>query len=221
MNARDSIRIAGKRNIGDWVATRARLAGENDQEAWRKAYADFFMERLRTRYFDPIDILRTPVSHSNNGQPYPRGEGFAIVTLQCSLIEFLGATLTGQTYVSRRQLKGRKKADLEYTDSGEMFVGFLRTAHSFKDIFGNKDDAWDFYENVRCGLFHEARTRNNWRILWHSSVDPCIDVKNKVIYRDDLQDAFKAFVDWYGAELPRNKEYQDAFIRKFDCLCVD
>lgn len=221
MTTRDHIRIAGERTIGEWIATRASLVGVNDQNAWRKAHADFFMVRLRTRYFGPIDILRRPDSHSKDGQKPWRGEGFAIVALQCSLIEFLGSTLKGQTYVNRRELKGRKITNLEYTGSGEMFVGFLKSAHPFKEIFGDRNDAWDFYENVRCSLLHEARTRNNWRILSRKSPGSCIDVKAKIIYRNDLQDAFMTFADWYGSELLQKTAYHEAFIRKFDSLCAD
>lgn len=166
MNKREQVRIAGERTIGDWEATRDKLIGTNDIDAWKNAYADFFMERMKTRYFYPIDILKKPDSHTKEAQRPWRGEGFAIVALQCSLIEFLGATIKGQTYILKSKLKvlGRKQTNEEYVNSGKMFVGFLRLAHPFKDIFVNKDDAWDFYISVRCGLLHEARTRNNWRI---------------------------------------------------------
>lgn len=102
-----------------------------------------------------------------------------------------------------------------------MFVEFLQKTHPFDGIFGDEDDAWDFYESVRCALLHEARTRNNWTISSRRATGPCIDVKAKVIYRNDLQDTFMEFADWYGAQLTKNKDYQDAFIRKFDSLCID
>lgn len=46
-------------------------------------------------------------------------------------------------------------------------------------------------------------------------------MKAKIIYRNDLQDDFMTFADWYGSELLKNKDYQEAFIRKFDSLCKD
>ncbi len=224
MNARDDTRIAGERTIGEWKTTCASLKGANNEEAWRKAYADFFTERLQARYFSPIDILRSLGSHCGNGQKPWQGEGFAIVALQCTLIEFLGATLKGQSYVHKSELKNRKdhkKKEHVYSESGDMFVWFLRTAPPFKDLFGAKDDALDFYKSVRCALLHEARTKNNWKILAESSSSPCIDVKKKIVYRNNLQDAFATFAKWYGDELIKNKDYQEAFIRKFDSLCVD
>jgi hypothetical protein len=81
MNEREHVRIAGERTVGDWVATRAKLIGANDIDAGKKAYADFFMERLKTRYFDPIDVLRRPDFHTKEGRKPWRGEGFAIVAL--------------------------------------------------------------------------------------------------------------------------------------------
>jgi len=63
----------------------------------------------------------------------------------------------------------------EYNDPGKIFKRFLRTAPIFEDIFWRKNhrgrispnlplDFKDFYENVRCGLIHEARAKGNWHI---------------------------------------------------------
>jgi hypothetical protein len=213
LRSRANIRIAGKRNVGNWVVTRAQLTNTNDPAAWKKAYADFFLERISSRYLEPVEVLRKAGDRT--------GEGFAITAIQCSLIEFLGATLKGQSYVHASELKGRKKTDLEYVSSGKMFVEFLRSAPPFRDVFLSDALAWDFYNGVRCGLLHEARTKKGWTIRTRSSVGPFLDAKAKVVYRDDLHRAFEAFTAWYGAELCKNMDYQEAFIRKFDSLCAD
>jgi hypothetical protein len=221
LRSRANIRIAGKRTVGAWVLTRAKLTSAKEPEVWRKALSDFFLERLQSRYFAPIDTLRKPVTHPKNGKEPWQGEGFAIVALQCSLIEFLGATLKGQTYVNHSELKGRKTTAFEYSKSGEMFVEFLTTHPPFKEVFVTDVLAWDFYNGVRCALLHEARTRNHWTILARKAPGPCIDTKNKIIYRDDLQIAFETFTAWYAVQLPKTKAYQAAFLRKFDSLCAD
>lgn len=213
LRSRANIRIAGKRNVGNWVVMRAQLTNANDPEAWKRAFTDFFLERLRSRYLEPVEVLR--------GAGDQTGEGFAITAIQCSLIEFLGAMLKGQSYVHPSELNGRKKTDLEYTSSGKMFVEFLRATPPFKDVFLTDALAWDFYNGVRCGLLHEARTKKGWTIRTRSSAGPFLDAKAKVVYRDDLHRAFEAFAAWYGAELAKNKDYQEAFIRKFDSLCAD
>jgi hypothetical protein len=217
MKPRKDICIAGARTIGEWEDRKAGLVVGGPPEPWATAFRDFFLERLRTRYFAPIDILRKRESHRRNGQNAWQGEGFAIVALQCSLIEFLGSTLEGSHYKFRRN-KNIPLGNYEYDDSKDLFVRFLTTAPPFKAVF-TKALAQDFYANVRCGLLHEARTKNRWTILAIPTTGPCVDAKTKIIYRDDLQDAFIAFTEWYGAELPKNKGYQEAFLRKFESLC--
>jgi hypothetical protein len=68
MKPRKDICIAGARTIGEWEACKAALAVGGPPEAWAAAFRDFFLERLRTRYFAPIEILRKPESHRKNGQ---------------------------------------------------------------------------------------------------------------------------------------------------------
>ena len=59
----------------------------------------------------------------------------------------------------------------------------------FKDEF-NEDQARDFYISVRCGLLHEARTKNGWTI-WAKHGSRIIDATGaqKILYRDDFQKA--------------------------------
>jgi hypothetical protein len=72
---------------------------------------------------------------------------------------------------------------------------------------------------VRCGLLHEARTKNDWTI-WAKSPDGRVaDTTEKVIYRDNFQEALLAFIKAYGERLVQDAAYQEAFIRKFDKLC--
>ena len=101
-----------------------------------------------------------------------------------------------------------------------MFVRFLTTADPFKREF-NPVLAQDFYEGVRCGLLHEARTKKGWRILAGDGKGASIDGSARIVYRDNLQRAFHEFVDWYGTVLPEDRLLQKAFLRKFDSLCKD
>jgi hypothetical protein len=175
------------------------------------AYRNFFQERIETRYFKPIQAIDAIGSS--------KGEGFSIVAIQCSLIEFLGSTLEGTSYKHRPD-KTKPLGQFEYDDSGDLFVRFLTTAEPFKNSF-SEAHARDFYKSVRCGLLHEARTKNGWTILSKKAPGACIDAVAKTIYRRDLQIAFMAFSEWYGKSLPIEKALQEAFIRKFDSLCAD
>lgn len=206
----DDTRIAGQKTAADWRALKGRLEGCNGSAIWEQAFKDFFKERLDSRYFEPIRALE--------GMGKDTGEGFAIVTLHCSLIEFLASTLEGKTYRCRRN-GDPPLGEFEYSNSREMFVQFLRSRHPFGKMFAENGAAEDFYASVRCGLLHEARTKGGWRIRVCASVCQAIDADTKVVYRDKMQAAFDQFVNRYEKQLSTDAELQRAFIRKFDSLC--
>lgn len=219
LKTRANLWIAGKRTIGEWGIVRARLVENTQPRDWQKAYDRFFVERLRSRYFAPIRALQRAKRL--------KGEGFAIVAIQCSLIEFLGATLEGKTYRNMRNCNGDRNPNLnehEYCDSKGMFVRFLANRPPFNETFVSEELARSFYSDVRCGLLHEARTKGYWLIRAEGDSGALIDITNpkaKIVYRDNFQQAFDQFVEWYREELQASTELQQAFIRKFDGLCED
>ena len=143
------------------------------------------------------------------------GEGFSIVAIQCSLIEFLESTLQGKGYVHGRVTNPQH----EYSKSGAMFQAFLVNRPFFSREF-NRVLANDFYESVRCGVLHEARTRNGWTISAKSKNGTIVEPNQKIVYRDDFQSALLDFVEWYKRELSAQRDLQEAFIRKFNSLCT-
>ncbi|MEQ1717239.1 MAG: hypothetical protein ABL907_14865 [Hyphomicrobium sp.] len=210
MRLPDKVRIAGDRTVGEWFALRAILTGDASPNAWDSAFSDYFKTRIQTRYFDPIEAL---------SKLHKKGEGFSIVAIQCCLIEFFGSTLEGKTYRFNPGKK-HKLGDFEYDGSKEMFTRFLVTATPFASVF-NEALAKDFYEGVRCGLLHEARTKKGWTIRTREKPGAFLDVATKTLWRDDFQRAFYEFVDWYRSALLTTPAYKQAFIRKFDGLCED
>ncbi|MBX4967799.1 hypothetical protein [Rhizobium binae] len=84
--------IAGKLTGDDWRKCKAKLVVGADEEDWASAYQDFFRQRLKLRYLDPIKLLGAPGGW--------QGEGFSIVSIQCALIEFLAASRSGKNYGS-------------------------------------------------------------------------------------------------------------------------
>ena len=79
------MRIAGTLTTKDWNELITNLNSEKD-ENWGLAF-HFFEERMRTRYLNPINaILKMPDN---------LGEGFAVVNLQCSLIETIESFING------------------------------------------------------------------------------------------------------------------------------
>jgi len=200
--------IAGWKTADDWQAVRSKLVGNSDPSIWKTVFEDYFCTRLNLRYFGPIKTLQ---EHGTF-----QGEGFSILAIQCTLIEFLESTVQGLKY--RYLRKGETLNPNEYSSSREIFVSFLCKRDPFAKDF---DDtlAKDFYENIRCGLLHEARTKNGWKVWAKGPVDSIISRKQRIVYRDNFQLALDSFVDWYGKTLCSDNTLQEAFIRKFDDLC--
>jgi hypothetical protein len=203
------IHIAGSLTTDDWKTFKPNLAPD-DKAQWERAFTDYFHTRLRLRYLDPIKVLQ------DNGTF--QGEGFSIAAIQCSIVEFLESTVQGRSY--RFVRKGDPPlGTYEYSSSSDVFISFLVNRPPFKADFDD-DKARDFYVGVRCGLLHEARTKTGWTIWAKDSGCHTIDANNKIMYRDNFQAALLTFVDWYRGALSTDAALQQAFIRKFDSLCV-
>ena len=154
--------IAGKKRVSHWRAFEATITVGGDPTLWEKAYESYFHARISHRYLKPLKTLQ------ENGPK--RGEGFSIVAIQCSLIEFLESTIQGKSYRYRRK-KDPPLGQHEYSDSGHIFESFLESRTPFNSAF-TQQLAHDFYVSVRCVLLHEARTKNGWTILAHPEGDP-------------------------------------------------
>ncbi|MFH7017349.1 hypothetical protein [Flavobacterium sp. FlaQc-47] len=213
--------------IDQWVAIRSSLNNSYDYSGQWNTAVMIFQNRILTKYFNAINNL----IHPNTKE----GEGFAIVTLQCALIEMFAAFKKGAVY--NHGLTPNSPA-YEYKNSSLLFTGFLTTAAIFEGIFHAKDKAGNprntpfsaasFYAQVRCGLMHEAKTKGNWHINATSNDNPSdrkfIKQKQKgnVIYRTLLQYALEAYFRTYLDELqnpdPAYNPLRRVFARKMDNL---
>jgi hypothetical protein len=206
------VHIAGSLTTDDWNDFRATLTPGGDPAVWSKAFEDYFYTRLSLRYLGPIKVLQ------ENGTF--QGEGFAIAAVQCSIIEFLESTVLGKSYRLVRPRGAPPLTPHEYSSSSDVFVSFLVNRGPFKNDFKTAIAARDFYEGVRCGLLHEARTKNGWTIWARSGEGKTADTAQKIMFRDNFQTGLLAFVEWYRGSLPTDNGLQEAFIRKFDSLCA-
>lgn len=199
--------IAGLKTPSDWLAFKARLLEEGGEELWKKAFQEYFQERLNLRYLHPVKVLQENGTFT--------GEGFAIMAILCTLIEFLESTVQGVKY---KYLHSKNDlGNYEYSNSQDIFVNFLCKRTPFNKDFSEKS-AREFYGSIRCGLLHEAQTKNGWKIRAKSSNGRVVDAKEKIVYRDNFEKAVQEFIDDYAARLVRDKELQAAFVRKFDSL---
>ncbi len=202
--------IAGRKKPSDWYKLRNRLLKESNQELWKQAFDDYFKQRLNLRYFNPIIILQENGTFA--------GEGFSIMAILCTLVEFLESTNRGLKY---RFVKNKKDlAKFEYNTSKGVFIDFLSKRKPFSDHF-DEDLALEFYKNIRCGLLHEAHTKGGWTIWAKSKDEIIVDKEKKIVFRDNFKNAFNEYIENYGKRLLVEKKLQESFIRKFNFLCEE
>ncbi|MCD0472569.1 hypothetical protein [Flavobacterium sp. JAS] len=206
--------ISGRKTVADWNTIRASLTDFNNISLWTTVYNDYFIRRLDDRYLSPIRSIKQDGCYT--------GEGFSIMTIICSLIEFLETTYQGKNYRYRRT-GDPPLGQYEYGASTQIFIDFLINRTPFNMQF-NRQNADDFYKNIRCGLLHEARTNGNWTI-WGNSGNSILIKKTStvtIIYRDDFLEALLKLINVdYKSELLSSTERKEAFIRKFDNLCEE
>jgi len=221
------MRIAGKLTVKDWNEL-SKILTINQQEHWDTA-THFFEERIKTRYLNAILAILKMKEYN--------GEGFAVVNLQCSLIETLESYKNGWVYSNEKKdgylknkwhynkivAKTEAKQDLQNKD---IFISFFTNSETFKHM---GIDGEDFFKNVRCALLHETQTKNNWRIKKCSSATQsyCESPAAKIIYRDQFQKNLEDVIDNYKNALIKGEKFNDIlakdlrenYIAKFNHLC--
>jgi len=203
----DNHYIAGWNTPNDWANFSNSLVVGGTQEKWKEAYLQYFHPRLELRYLNPIKILQ------DNGTF--QGEGFSIMTILCSLIEFLESTCQGKVY--KHLPRGTQPGPNEYSSSKEMFKDFLNNRQPFNNVF-NESLANEFYSSIRCGLLHEASTKNGWRIWAKSNNGDILSIKDKTVYRDQLEEGVRKFINSYGKLLESDQNLQSNFLIKWASL---
>lgn len=219
---KNNINIAGIRTIQDWRDLSARLSVHAD-ENWDIAF-QFFEERITTRYLNPIrKILEMDLN---------TGEGFAVVNLQCSLIETIECFWNGWIYEFKVAKKGVKPSykykmgPATYKGSRvrnrDIFIKFFEEREPFKSLGIDGDD---FFENVRCGLLHETQTKNNWVIRKEEDMQIefyKVDGNKKIIYRKKFQDAIETVITEFKSQLVTNgnSSLRQNFVDKFNHMCT-
>jgi len=207
MDSRPHLQIAGHLTVADWKARHAVLLANPAPDIWRTAFDDFIGSRLELRYLKPIAQLQSGSGYS--------GVGFSVVTIQCTLLEFLAAASRGLTYRNGGALNA-----FEYSGSKALFTNFLSTEAPFNAQF-DLALAEDFYANVRCGLLHEARTKGGWTILADDVGGRMIDPVGKVVFRNSLQRAIGTYTEAFRNKVSTDIPSRDAFVRKMEGLCQE
>ena len=175
----------------------AGLAFATEQD-WQEAI-NIFEDRIRGRFLEIIDRVEDE-----------EFAGFAVMALDCLLIETLQQFREG----SERTPPNK---------SCRYFVEFL-TQTSFKDYFTTEDMAEVFYDQIRCGILHQAETKGNSRLVIRPDValvSPTADgeglIINRRLFHEQLVRVFEEYVsslrDASDSELRKN------FKHKMDYIC--
>ena len=207
----DDIKIAKDFTVGDWKKLRDSLFQNNNKDNWEKAN-QVFEDRIYSRFFNPIEKIKSIKKNE--------GEGFSIALISVVLLEFLAAFELGKIY--RIQKEGL--APNEYYSGIRLLKSFLSSANLFNKHFDSNNKVQKFYENIRCGLVHEARTLENDVIISNESNK---NTKQNSIYfkenkewrlnRDLMLETIKSFVENYKERLLNNElSLRNKFILKMD-----
>ncbi len=161
---------------------------------WRKAI-DIFRDRIDGRFLKFICLIEKDTF-----------AGFAVLALDCLLIETLK-----QFWEGVRDSKGKSKP---------YFIQFL-TNSSFGEFFSN-GKAEMFYCQIRCGILHQAETKENSLIKTSGPLVKYTDdgkglIVNRKLFHEQLMKEFETYISRLLD--PSEQELREKFIKKMDYIC--
>lgn len=230
-----STQIAPGFTVTDWNALRQMLIKDFDKdglsESWIRAQ-QVFEARISNRFFSPLEkIIATDQK---------RGEGFAVMSIFCLLLEHLASWRYGLIFILKKN-DDEQLYPYEYNNSAGLFKDFLTQEEPFKNYFYSRNHAYEFYANVRCGLLHEARTKQAWIIrhdsrradlIWNDTEKKSIVINRHAFYaglrnwiNDYFLPSFEMVLSGDGSGEKNEASKRNAmiarvnFIRKMDDIC--
>lgn len=194
-----SLRIAPRRTGGHWTVADWQAIDFNTEAGWQTAIT-IFEDRISYRFFRPIEAFERQ-----------EGAGFAVMALDCLLIETLMQFMEGVINTPKNHSVHYFRCFLTRTKFGQYFTA---------------DQANIFYKNVRCGILHQAETKGDTR-LWTRKTEPFLreaPAGNDLYLRRDL--FHELLLEEYGAYIHRlhardlpDKGVRRKFKRKMDAIC--
>ncbi|MFX1475996.1 MAG: hypothetical protein ACFFCO_11050, partial [Promethearchaeota archaeon] len=179
-------------NVEHW-----RALDFSTEDDWQKAI-EIFEDRVRGRFLDIISLFE----HCTYG-------GFAVLALDCLLIETLQQFREGLSETPRRK-------------SENFYVSFL-TETSFGSFF-TTEMARMFYDQIRCGILHQAEVKGSSRVLIREG-EPLVRITdngkgliiNRKLFHEQLVKEFEDYVTQLPKDDPANMTLREKFKRKMEC----
>lgn len=119
----------------------------NESADWNKAIK-IFKDRFETRFFQPIKAL---TNHADDNIKFY--SGFTILSLDCLLIETFN-----QFY------HGIDNSEDKFNPNCKTFKDFFERSKFFKNDFDTEEKISIFYQHIRCGLLHQAETKEHSKV---------------------------------------------------------
>lgn len=215
MSENQGMWIAPKSGGGNWTVSdwdRLNLS-QNDSSDWETAI-QIFEDRINFRFIQAIETLK-----ENDDAHYKKFKlrrfGFAATALMALLIETLA-----QFYKGVPKSKGSEKTYVDFL-TNKSFV--------FRNYFTTAEIAKVFYDEIRCGIFHQAETKNRSLIQYREKDDkdekiPSVSVvgtDSLIIYWATLFKLLKQEIKEYTNKLRsgEDEELKENFKKKMNYIC--
>ena len=150
----------------------------------KKRIAQFLLDRFKERYIEPF---------KNN----KKKNGFSMMTVACLMIEALESF-----YQGFEDTKSKSK---------DCFVSFFKHCDELKEFRGLEEE---FYYNVRCGILHQAETRNGWKISRKKDI-PLLSETTRTINATKFLNQLEKYLTVYCYKLV-NSNLVDKLWKKFE-----
>jgi len=166
----------------------------------RQWLIDLIQLRFEQRFIRPLDRLIKP--HASPQSHEYVAVGFTIMAISSLMIETLACFRNGQWATHKKTPQDDPKwiGRHGWRKGKESFKHFLENTsncfNSHETLFA-PDEGVEFYENIRCGILHQAETKGEWRVF--KNVGPAVsrnpNVINAVKFLKILKDELKRYTE--------------------------
>jgi len=201
--------IAYKYSDKDWTADLA----DRHSPSW-KIGINIIRSRFESRYFKQISAL---VDNSSPEIKY--NCGFLIISIDCLLIETLNQFFLGLYHT--KELYRTGNADPNYRYDSQAFRDFFNYSNFFPFFKNNPVASLEFYDQIRCGLLHQAESKTKSLINIREkdmikAIDP-MDIKkgmivNRKLFHEAVVKEFQKYLQ--DLENPDSKNINGDFLRQ-------
>lgn len=192
METKKNVLISINHKASDYLSLN--LKADAGMDTWRKAI-EIFDDRINGRFISQVKLLKQNV----------KDNGFSMTAIICLLIETLA--------------QFEKGINDSTGCSKQIYKNFL-TSH-FSQYF-DETDALKFYDKIRCGILHQAQTKNGSRLSPKKNSNIVKSTNGIfIVYINSLFDELEKYFIEYKGQLanPLETQLRENFIRKMDYIC--